>query len=252
MTSTVKLIEHPNHIELILNRPEALNALSTPMLKEMAAALREAEASPRTVMVMRGEGRAFCVGADLKERQKGMSLETYLMERVLTFQKITSVLHHTEKILIAALHGHVMGGGLIISLYADLRIAAAGTSFRLPEVDVGSTMMGGGYKALANAVGLSIAKELLLFGEAVSSERAERIGLINYVVAPDELNAAIDRYVEKLSGKNPIALKLIKRAAARAADTGFEEMQLREIIDASLNHYSASGKVNDTLGGPIW
>ena len=246
MASMVKLIEHPNHIELILHRPEFLNALSTPMLKEMAAALREAEAGPCTVMVMRGEGRAFCVGADLKERQKGMSLETYLMERVLTFQKITSVLRGTEKIIIAALHGHVIGGGLIMSLYADLRIAAAGTSFRLPEVDVGSTILGGGYKVLVDCVGLSMTKELLLLGEAISSERAERIGLINYAVTPDELNVVVDRYVEKLSAKDPVALKLIKRAAARTPDTGFEEMQLREIMDACLNHYSASGKVNHT------
>ena len=251
MTSMVKLVKHPNHIELVLNRPESLNALSTPMLKEMAAALLEAEAGPGTVMVMRGEGRAFCVGADIKERQKGMSLETYLMERVLTFQKITSVLRGTEKIIIAALHGHVVGGGLIMSLYADLRIAAAGTSFRLPEVDVGSTVLGGGYKVLADCVGLSMTKELLLLGEAVTSERAERSGLINFTVAPDELNVVVDRYVEKLSAKNPVALKLIKRAAARTTDTGFEEMQLREIIDACLNHYAASGKANDVSPGQL-
>jgi len=247
MTSMVKLVEHPNHIELILNRPESLNALNNPMLKEIAAALREAEAGPGAVMVMRGEGRAFCVGADLKERQKGMSLETYLMERVLTFQKITSELRGTEKVIIAALHGHVIGGGLIMSLYADLKVAAAGTSFRLPEVDVGSTMLGGGYKVLFDCVGLSMTRELLLLGEAIGSERAERIGLINCVVPPDELNVVVDRYVEKLSAKDPVALKLIRRAAARTPDTGFEEMQLREIIDACLNHYSASGKVKRTL-----
>jgi enoyl-CoA hydratase/carnithine racemase len=245
----VKLIEHPDHIELILNRPEALNAFSTPMLKEIAAALAEAEAGAATVMVMRGEGRAFCVGADVKERQKGMSLETYLMERVMTLQKITSVLRGTDKVIIAVLHGHVIGGGLVMSLYADLRIAAAGTSFRLPEVDVGSTMLGGGYKVLTECVGACVARELLLLGEPVSSERAERIGLINCVVPPDELHAVVARYVEKLSAKNPVVLKLIKRAAARVPDTGFEEMQLREIMDACFNHYSASNKLKDVSEG---
>ena len=241
MTSMIKLVKHANHVELILNRPESLNALSTPMLKEIAAALLEAEAAPATVMVMRGEGRAFCVGADVKERQAGMSLEKYLMERVMTLQKITSLLRRADKVIIAALHGHVIGGGLVMSLYADLRIAAAGTSFRLPEVDVGSTMLGGGYKVLTESVGVCVARELLLLGESVSSERAERIGLINFAVAPDELNGTVERYVEKLAGKNPLTLKLIKRAAARTSDTGFEEMQLREIIDACLNHYAASG-----------
>jgi enoyl-CoA hydratase/carnithine racemase len=134
-----------------------------------------------------------------------------------------------------------------MSLYADLKVAAAGTSFRLPEVDVGSTMLGGGYKVLFDCVGLSMTRELLLLGEAIGSERAERIGLINCVVPPDELNVVVDRYVEKLSAKDPVALKLIRRAAARTPDTGFEEMQLREIIDACLNHYSASGKVKRTL-----
>ena len=138
-----------------------------------------------------------------------------------------------------------------MSLYADLRIAVAGTSFRLPEADVGSTVLGGGYKVLFDCVGLNMTKELLLLGEAISSERAERIGLINYAVAPDELNVVVDRYVEKLSGKDPVALKLIKRAAARTPDTGFEEMQLREIIDACLNHYAASGKVNETSLGQL-
>ena len=103
----VKLVEHPNHIELILNRPESLNALNNPMLKEIAAALREAEAGPgfRRQWLCEARGGRYCVGADLKERQKGMSLETYLMERVLTFQKITSELRGTGKVIIAASTG---------------------------------------------------------------------------------------------------------------------------------------------------
>ena len=106
-----------------------------------------------------------------------------------------------------------------MSLYADLKVAAAGDpAFRLPEVDVGSTMLGGGYKVLFDCVGLSMTRELLLLGEAIGSERAERIGLINCVVPPDDLQCCGGSLCfEKLSAKDPVALKLIRRAAAQDA-----------------------------------
>jgi enoyl-CoA hydratase/carnithine racemase len=131
----IKIIEKDNAVELVLNRPNSLNALSTPMLKEIRSALSYINSLPQNIIVLRGEGRTFCVGGDVKEIKGGVSFNTYF-ERVSTLQEIASLLRETEKIIIAVLHGHVVGGGMIMSLYADIRIAAEGTVFRLPEIDV--------------------------------------------------------------------------------------------------------------------
>ena len=234
----VKLVKQERHIEIVLNRPEALNALSTPMLKEIASVLREATSSPHGIMVLRGEGKAFCVGGDIKERKAGISFDAYLMERVLMFQEIASILRNSDKVIIAALHGHVVGGGVFISLYADLRIAAEGTVFRLPEIDVGSTLMLGGNKILADTIGIDRAKILLFFGDAIDTDEALRIGLIHHAVVSDKLNSRVEEFVNTLSGKPQGTLRLIKKAIIKASENGFEEMLLRETIDAAVNQYS--------------
>jgi enoyl-CoA hydratase/carnithine racemase len=234
----MKLVKQERHIEIVLNRPEALNALSTPMLKEIASVLKEAASSPFGIMVLRGEGRAFCVGGDIKERKAGIGFETYLMERILTFQEIASMLRKSDKVIIAALHGHVVGGGILISLYADLRIAAEGTIFRLPEIDIGSTLVFGGNKILADTIGIDCAKKLLFFGDAVGIEEALKIGLIHQIVPEHDLYARVIEFVNRLCDKSQVTLKLMKKAITSAGETGFEEMLLRETIDAAVNQYS--------------
>jgi enoyl-CoA hydratase/carnithine racemase len=238
----LKIVEKEKSIELVLNRAEALNALNIPMLKEIQSALRELTRARQDIVVFRGEGKAFCVGADLKERRQGWSFETYFLERVLTMQQIGALLRDTEKIVVAVLHGHVIGAGVLLSLYADLRLAADDTVFRLPEIDVGSTMLGGGYRTLVETIGAARAKELLLLGEAIDAGEAERLSLIHRKVPREKLEETLQAYVEKLSHKPAHTLKLIKKGMVHASDHGFNEMLLREVLDAALNHSSLSSQ----------
>lgn len=233
----VQVVHKENSVELLLNRPKALNALSIPMLKELAAALsEEVQKAEQDILILKGKGRAFCVGADVEERKRGLSLETYITERVLTLQEIASFLRNTEKVIIAALQGYVIGGGVVLSLFADFRIATEDTIFRFPEVDVGTTILCGGYKLLVEAIGLSKAKELLLLGHSIKADEAEKIGLIHKVVKPNQLEDTIMNYVNELSAKPSFTKRLIKRAAVAAAEHTFDQMLMMEIVDAIRNH----------------
>lgn len=228
-------VQHENKIaKLTFNRPNVLNALSIPMLKEIATAL--SEISRAEILVIKGEGKAFCVGADVKERKK-LTFETYLMERALTLQKIASLLRNMEGIILAALHGYVIGGGLVISLYADFRIAAENTIFRIPEIDVGSTILCGGYKTLVENIGVCRAKELLLMGEKIGASEAERINLIHKKVSVQKLEEIVNQYVGKLAKKSVLARKLVKKSIMRALDRGFDGMLSDEILDAAKSFY---------------
>ncbi len=231
----VRVAEKAKYIELVLSRPKALNALSTPMLREVLAAFSQISKSSLPIVVLKGEGRAFCVGADVKERERGMSFELYY-DRVRTLQAIASCLRSTDKIIIALLHGHVVGGGLVMSLYADIRIAAENTVFRLPEVDVGSTLLCGGHKVLIETAGPAKMRELLLLGEPFTAEEAERMQMIHKRVPFEELENTLDIYVNKLASKSPGTLKVVKKAINRALDEKFEDMIDHEIYDA-LNNF---------------
>jgi len=237
----IKVTEKEKVVELVLSRPDVLNALNIPMLKEIAAALSDITKSRQGILVLRGEGRSFCVGADISERRQGLSLETYLMERVLTLQRIASLLRNMEGVTIVALHGNVIGAGLVMSLYADIRIATDDATFRLPEVDVGSTILCGGYKVLIENVGLARAKEFLLLGEPIGAADAERFNLIHKKVPTEKLEETITRYVDKLADKPPLAKRLIKRSMVQALEKGFGEMLLQEVVDAARNHYKEGG-----------
>jgi len=235
----IKVSEKEKAVELVLARPDVLNALNIPMIKEIASALSDIEKTRQGILVLRGEGRAFCVGADIKEREQGLSLESYFMERVLTLQRIASLLRNTEKVVIAAVHGYVAGSGLVMSLYADIRVATDDAVFHLPEVNVSSTILCGGYKALLESVGITKAKELLLLGEPIGADEAERINLINKKVPAERFEETISQYIDKLASKPSLTRKLIKKSVILAAEEKFDEMLLREAMDAAINHYSA-------------
>ena len=234
----IKVIEYSKHIELVFNRPESLNAMCTPMLVEIASALADLSQAEQTILVMKGEGRAFCVGADLKERKQGLSFETYMMERILTMQKIASLLRNSHKLIIAVLKGHVIGGGVLVSLHADFRIAAENTVFRVPELEVGSTLLCGGYKTMIEAFGLAKTKELLFLCESFSVEEANQYNLVNTIVPSEKLDETVTQYIDKLSRISPAMLTLYKELLNHALDSRFDEVLSLEFVDAAINKHN--------------
>ncbi|MGW7771516.1 enoyl-CoA hydratase-related protein [Pseudomonas machongensis] len=168
------------HVELF--RPERLNALHAPAHEQLAKVFDEFELDPALrVAIISGNGRAFCAGNDLKWQAAGGSLE----RPVSGFAGLT-LRHQRTKPIIAAVHGEAFGGGCEIVLAADLAIAADSARLALPEVRVGLVPLAGVH-LLPRRVGLKNALWILLTGQVMSAEDALRIGLVNEVVAVEQL-----------------------------------------------------------------
>ncbi|MBI4629514.1 MAG: enoyl-CoA hydratase/isomerase family protein [Candidatus Rokubacteria bacterium] len=174
---------------LRLNRPEALNALNRPLTAALEAALaRVAAMDDVTVLVVAGRGRAFCAGNDIKEMQalapeEAEALATRhaaLMDRFAALPQVT----------IAAIDGHALGGGLMLAVAQDLRVASDRARFGLPEVTLGFNP-GYGIARLLDVAGGGHARDLLLTGRTIHASEALRMGLVNRVVAPPTLEATV-------------------------------------------------------------
>lgn len=198
-----------------LNRPERMNAIGGTMKEDLASAffrLARADASLRCV-VMTGAGeRAFCAGADIKERvdRRRTGPEYFLAQRE-THQLIRGLIEF-ERPVIAAINGVAMGGGLELALTADIRYAAAHARLGLPEVKLGAIPGAGGTQTLTRLLGESRAKELLFTAAHLDAEQALAMGLVSRVVAQDVRGAALET-ARKIAEMPPLAITFAKRAA---------------------------------------
>jgi len=209
---------------LVLNRPEVMNALHTPMHEELEQALDAFAADPtQRVCVLTGAGeRAFCAGSDLKIAAAQDSLGSYpksgyagIVERF-----------DLDKPLIAAVNGIAMGGGFEIALACDLIIAADTARFGLPEPRVGAVALGGGVHRLARQIGLKQAMGMVLSARAVSADEGLRLGFVNEVVPAAELAGATQRWIDQILAGSPIAIEASKQTLHR----GLDEASLADAI----------------------
>ncbi|MFN0071188.1 MAG: enoyl-CoA hydratase/isomerase family protein [Chloroflexota bacterium] len=231
---------------ITLNRPESLNAINL----EMHEALVDAWATFRTdpelrVAVLQGAGeKAFCAGADLKERATKGDPRT----RDMWEQAIPGSLGKTPPIwkpIIAAVHGYCLGGGFELALACDIRIVTEDAQFGLPEIKHGFFAGSGGTVRLARLAPFGIALELLLTGDSVDAESALRSGLVNRVVPRSELREAVSSLAYRLAGGAPIALQAVKEIAFRCQDMALGDA-LR--LEASLRAHV--GLTEDAQEGP--
>jgi enoyl-CoA hydratase/carnithine racemase len=195
--------------EIWLDRPERLNALGVATCAALKEAISAASAERARVTLLRGSGRAFCTGADLKERQ-GMDLAARLAHNA-AIRAAIDALASARFVTIAVLHGIAVGGGLELALGCDLRIAAAGITLGLTESRVGAFPGAGGTQRLPRLIGTSRALQMMLSGDPVTSEYALGIGLVNEVTAPDALDARARAISGMLAGRSAPALAAIKR-----------------------------------------
>jgi enoyl-CoA hydratase len=212
---------------LTLNRPEKLNALDRSALRSLRDALARAAADPETrAVALAGAGeRAFCVGADLAEVRTLTPAEALDFARL--GQSVCDAVAGLDVLTVALLRGHALGGGLELALACDVRIAARGARLGLPEVNVGLLPGWGGTQRLPRLVGMALAREMVLTGEAVAADEALRIGLVNRVVEPGGMAEATEALVQKISSRSPVPLRLAKEAL-RGAWPGLEEGLARE------------------------
>lgn len=198
---------------LTLNRPEKYNALTSDALEDLGRTVEAVSARPDvSAIVLAGAGKAFCAGMDVSEVERMIGLS--LPERRALLRRwglAIGTFETTEKPVVAALHGHVLGAGLEIALACDVRVAASDASLGLVETRLGGIPDGGGCTRLARFVGIGRAKELIMTGNAVAADEAYRIGLVNRVVAPGELGAAARDFARELLQGGPLGVAMAKR-----------------------------------------
>jgi enoyl-CoA hydratase/carnithine racemase len=224
-------------VEIRLQRPERMNALGVATVAQLEEAVAAATAQHARVLLLRGSGRAFCAGADLKERS-GMDLAGKLAHNAGIRAAIDAVAN-ARCVTIAVLNGLALGGGMELALGCDLRIAAAGVSLGLTESRVGAFPGAGGTQRLPRLIGVSRALQLMLTGEPVSAEYALGIGLVNEVVAAGELDARALALAELLASRSAPALAAIKQLVHQgvelplAAALRVERAALPEILGSA-------------------
>jgi len=215
---------------VVLNRPEKRNAMNQELLRELAGALRAA-ATEQSVhcVVLRGEGPVFSAGVDLGELASFAGEASVLRPFRGVFLECANLCEEMAKPVVCQIHGTCVGGALEVALGCDLRIASSDAQLGLPEVRFGLIPDVGGSTRLPAVVGLGRAKELILTARLIDASEAERIGLVNRVVARDELDRATQALVDALLSNSPVAVGRAKRvidAAARPALSQALEMEL--------------------------
>lgn len=195
--------------EIRLERPERMNALGVDTVGALHQAVRDATQQRARVLLIRGTGRAFCAGADLKER-KTMDLPARMAHNAGINDAINAIAG-ARFVTIAVLNGLALGGGLEMALACDLRIAAAGIGLGLTESRVGAFPGAGGSQRLPRVVGVSRALHMMLTGEPVTAEHALDIGLVDEVVPAEELQARAHALARMLAARSAPATATLKR-----------------------------------------
>ena len=208
--------------ELRLNRPQRLNAVTQQLYDELNAALTQAEENPDVrVILLTGEGRAFCVGADLKEHKAGRTAfdrRQYLAGEQAVCKRLLSM----RKPVVCAVNGYAIGAGAEMAIASDFMIMAESAQISLPEVSIANFLGGGVTWLLPRLVGLAKARELVFFGEKISGSEAVRIGLANRVFPDAEFLAEARASAAKLAQKPPFSMELAKRQINFAAESTFD------------------------------
>ncbi len=214
--SAVVVTEHKTLWTVQINRPERRNALGREVVEGLlAAAERVAERRAVRAVILSGAGdKAFCAGADLKER-KGMP-EPAVREFVTLLNRMMTTIERSPKVWIAAMQGACLGGGLELALCADLRVANSNLLTGLPEVRLGILPGAGGTQRLPRLIGMARAKELILTGMRIGAPDALRLGLVNRV--SDDHMAAAHALAEEVCKGAPISLQQAKRAVNEGWD----------------------------------
>lgn len=216
------------------NRPKVLNAANNQLTREFLSVLKEVEMDPEIkVVILRGEGRAFCAGHDITEDTAGATLQESLT-LIEELQETTRIILRMGKPVIAAVQGYALGAGCEWSMNCDIRIAAEGAKFGFPEATIGTTVTNGGTKMLTLLVGLGRAKELVLTSRMIEAKEAKEWGLVNEVVPLASLEQVAMDLARKIAKNPPMSTRMAKTALNQAVNENFEQTLEREARDAIL------------------
>jgi enoyl-CoA hydratase len=227
------LIEKRGRVAILtVNRPDKLNALNIATRGDILAALDELERDPDVrVVVITGAGeKAFIAGADINEFA-GMS--AVAQRAVMKGRRAFDAVEDFPKPVIAMINGFALGGGCELALACDVRIASTRAKLGQPEIKLGIIPGGGGTQRLTRLIGEGKAMELMLTGDMLSAEEAERLGLVNHVYAPEELESKTMELANRIAEMSPVALAMAKQSVKNAA-----RMNLREGLDSEVDLFA--------------
>jgi enoyl-CoA hydratase/carnithine racemase len=215
-------VERDGHVAVIrMDRPEALNAFDAPMVKQMRERVAELSADPDLgALILAGNGRSFCTGVDVK----GLNNGSVGLEWFRNWHHMTRELEGLDVPLVAAIQGHCLGGGLMLTLTADYRIAADDVQMGLGAVRHG-ILPGSAPQRLAAVVGAVAARRLCLFGEYIDALEALRVGLVDRIVSRAELDSTAKAVATRVASFSHTTLREIKRLLIQAPSLSDDEYE---------------------------
>ena len=216
---------------ITLNNPEKSNPLDLVVLRALIEAFTKSKNNADRIVIYTANGANFTFGADLKYAWEMMTtpdMRSGDFEDVWSWQDLTSIMLEHPGIILVGYQGWIVGGGFEHTLWADFRVAAQDTIIKLPEMEMGLFFSNASTKIIPQLIGLSKAKELMLLGDKISAEEAEKIGLVNFVVDNDKLIPFLEELARKLLKKSPIALKLAKKLLNESFQNSIETQMYHE------------------------
>ena len=206
---------------IVLNRPQALNALCTPLIRELGQALDGFEADDAIgAVVLTGGEKAFAAGADIKEMQPKDHMDVYLQDFISDgWERITTC----RKPVIAAVSGFALGGGCEMAMMCDFILADETAKFGQPEISIGTIPGAGGTQRLPRYVGKSKAMEMVLTGRMMDAEEAERAGLVSRILPKAELLDEAVKVAGRIAGLSRPSVLMAKESVNQAYETGLAE-----------------------------
>ena len=245
---TVKYELNESAATITLNRPAALNALSLQLTKDLNAAIKKAIADKARVVILTGEGRAFCSGGDLREMrtmwEKEGRIEAFLEEPLKALHDVILLIRQTPIPFIAAVQGVCAGAGTNFALACDLVFASENATFNEAFVRIGLSPDCGGSFFLPRAIGEKRAAELFMIGGTIDANRAAQIGMINRVVAPENLLTEATATAKKLALAPTGSIGRIKQMINAAFSN-----DLARQLELEHQYQIESGKSNDFKEG---
>ena len=245
---TVKYELTENVATITFNRPEALNALSLQLTKDLFSAIEKAVEDKARAVILTGEGRAFCSGGDLREMQmmwqKEGRIEAFMEEPLKALHDVIMLIRETPIPFLAAVQGVCAGAGTNFALSCDLIFAAENASFNEAFVRIGLSPDCGGSFFLPRAVGEKLAAEIFMTGETISATRALQIGMINQVVAAETLPEEALKMAQKLALAPTASIGRIKKMLNATFSNNLSEQ-----LDLEHKLQIESGKDNDFKEG---
>jgi enoyl-CoA hydratase len=214
---TLVLIERDDPVAVVLlNRPEALNALSDELMDELVGRLAELDRDEAVrCIVLGGSERAFAAGADIGELAQSSAIDLYYQRRVDRWDVIRSLWTP----LVAAVSGFCLGGGCELAMSCDLIVASETAQFGQPETTLGIIPGAGGTQRLTRAVGKALAMDVILSGRRLTADEALRAGLVSRVVAREAWLDEAKRVAREIAAKGPVATRLAKECVDRAYES---------------------------------